>query len=131
MDGHPASLSVRPLRVSAHDERRWKRLVNLATLLDARYRIPGSRWRFGLDALIGLVPGVGDAASAALSLWIIWQGYRLGASRSALAAMAANVGVDALIGAVPLVGDAFDAAYKANQRNVALLHRDLARTPHR
>lgn len=125
MSAYPAALGSGPLPVSARDERRLQRLINLASLLDARFRIPGSRWRFGLDALIGLLPGVGDAASAAISIWIIWQGYRLGASRRTLAAMVANVGIDTLIGAVPVVGDAFDAAYKSNQRNVALLQRDL------
>jgi Domain of unknown function (DUF4112) len=125
MDVHHVPLGAKPQRLSARDERRLDRLVKLARLLDARFRIPGSRWKFGVDSLLGLVPGVGDAASAAVSIWIVWQGYRLGASRQTLAAMVANVGVDTLIGAVPLVGDAFDVAYKSNQRNVALLHRDL------
>lgn len=125
MDGYPTVLGTKRPRVSARDARRWKRLVRLANLLDARFRIPGSRWKFGLDALIGLVPGIGDAASAGLSMWIVWQGYRLGASRRTLAAMIANLGVDAVVGAVPIVGDAFDVAYKANKRNVDLLRQDL------
>jgi hypothetical protein len=130
MRAYPAALGSRPLRGSARDERRLKQLVKLARLLDARFRIPGSRWQFGLDALIGLLPGIGDVAAAAISIWIIWQGSRLGASRATVAAMLANVGIDTLIGAVPVVGDVFDVAYKSNQRNVALLQRDLGVANH-
>ncbi len=113
------------LRASAREKRQLKRLIRLAALLDARYRVPGTGWKFGLDGLIGLVPGVGDAASAAISIWIVWQASRLGASKRTLLAMLSNVGVDALIGAVPVIGDVLDVAYKANLRNVALLQRDL------
>jgi hypothetical protein len=110
---------------SARDEARWRQLDSLAHLLDARYRVPGTTWRFGLDSAIGLVPGVGDAASTALSAWILWCGYRLGASKRVLARMAGNTAIDGLIGAVPIAGDVFDAAYKANRRNVEILRRHL------
>ena len=110
---------------SANDKANWRQLDGLAHLLDAHYRIPGTTWRFGLDSVIGLVPGVGDAASAALSTWILWRGYRLGASKRILARMAGNIAIDSLIGAVPLAGDVFDAAYKANRRNVEILRRHL------
>jgi Domain of unknown function (DUF4112) len=124
---HPASETRygRTRSPETSDVAHWRQLDGLAHLLDARYRVPGTTWRFGLDSVIGLVPGVGDAASTALSAWILWRGYRLGASKRVLARMAGNVAIDGLIGAVPLAGDVFDAAYKANRRNVEILRRHL------
>jgi hypothetical protein len=110
------------------DETRLRRLEAFAHLLDARFGVPGTRWRFGLDSVIGLVPGVGDVATAAIALWVLWQGHRLGASRAILARMAGNVAMDAVFGSVPLVGDIFDVAFKSNRRNVALLRRHLDQT---
>lgn len=101
------------------------RLRRLARLLDASIRIPGTRWRIGVDALIGLVPVAGDAAGVLLSSYIIWQAARLGARRGLLARMALNVAIEGLLGMIPLAGDLFDAAWKANQRNVRLLEREL------
>lgn len=98
----------------------------LAHLLDTSIRIPGTRWRVGLDAIIGLVPGIGDAAGGALSLYIVLKAARLGAGRATLARMLANVGIEVLVGAVPLLGDLFDAAWKANRRNVRLLESHLS-----
>ena len=109
------------------DEGRLQRLDAFADLLDARFRVPGTGWRFGLDSIVGLVPGIGDAATAAVALWVLWEGQRLGASRGILARMAGNVLVDAVFGSVPLVGDIFDAGFKCNRRNVALLRRHLGR----
>lgn len=102
------------------------RLRRFATWLDSGIAIPGTRLRFGLDPLLGLVPGLGDAAGAAIAVWLLVEGFRRGASRATLARMALNIGVDALIGAVPVLGDAFDFAWKANLRNVALLERHQA-----
>jgi hypothetical protein len=110
------------------DEARLQRLDAFADLLDARFRVPGTGWRFGLDSIVGLVPGVGDVATAAVALWVLWQSHRLGASKGILARMAGNVVVDAVFGSVPLVGDIFDATFKSNRRNVALLRRHLGRT---
>jgi len=98
----------------------------LARLYDAGLRIPGTRWEIGLDPLIGLVPGIGDALGAGVSTYILVQAARCGASGPVLLRMLANIAVDALIGSVPLVGDLFDAAWKANLKNVALLDRYLA-----
>ncbi|HEY7194083.1 MAG TPA: DUF4112 domain-containing protein [Gemmatimonadales bacterium] len=98
----------------------------LAYWLDAGIRIPGTGLRFGLDPLLGLIPGVGDAAGAVLAGWILVEAYRLGASRATLVRIAGNVAVDAGVGAIPLLGDIFDFAWKANLRNVALLERHLA-----
>ncbi len=94
--------------------------------LDAGIRIPGTNLRFGLDPILGLIPGAGDAAGAVLAGWILVAAIRLGASRATVVRIAGNVAVDAVVGAVPLVGDIFDFAWKANLRNVALLERHLA-----
>lgn len=109
------------------DAARLRRIAALAELLDARFRVPGTGWRFGLDSVIGLVPGIGDAAAMAAGLWVVWQARRLGAPPALLARMAGNVAVDAVLGSAPLVGDLFDAAFKSNRRNVALLRRHLER----
>jgi hypothetical protein len=110
------------------DEAQLQRLDAFANLLDARFRVPGTGWRFGLDSVVGLVPGVGDAATLAVALWVLLQAHRLGASKGILARMAGNVIVDAVFGSVPLVGDIFDVAFKSNRRNVALLRRHLGQT---
>jgi hypothetical protein len=97
------------------------RLRRLAWLLDSSIPIPGTRWSIGLEALLGLVPLVGDLAGILLSSTILIEAARLGASRSVLARMAVNVALEGVLGAIPLAGDVFDAAWKANQRNVRLL----------
>jgi hypothetical protein len=77
----------------------------------------------GLDPLLGLVPGLGDAAGALLAAWILIEAVRLGAPRATLVRMASNIAIDALVGAVPVLGDVFDIVWKANLKNVALLER--------
>ena len=103
-----------------------QRLESLSRLLDVAYRVPGTKIRFGVDALLGLLPGVGDVASAALSSYLIYEAYRLGAPRRALALMVGNVAFDTTIGAVPLVGDAVDVFWRANVRNMQILRSHLA-----
>lgn len=98
-----------------------ERLRRLAWLLDSSIRVPGTRWTVGIDALIGLVPVLGDAAGVLLSSYIVFEAARLGASKGVLARMALNIAVEGLVGAVPLLGDLFDAGFKANQRNIRLL----------
>jgi hypothetical protein len=93
--------------------------------LDAGIRVPGTNLRFGLDPILGLIPGAGDAAGAVLAGWILVEAIRLGASRATVIRIAGNVALDAIVGAVPLIGDIFDFAWKANLRNVALLERHL------
>lgn len=99
---------------------RTKRLRTLAWLMDNSIPLPGGL-RIGLDPIIGLVPGVGDAIGALISAFIINEARGMGAPRSVLLRMMSNVMIDTLIGAVPFAGDLFDAAYKANTRNLALL----------
>jgi hypothetical protein len=97
------------------------RLGRLAWLLDSAFLLPGTRFRFGLDALIGLIPGLGDAVGVLISSYIIREAARAGAPTSVLMRMALNVAVEGVFGLIPVAGDIFDAAWKANQRNVALL----------
>jgi hypothetical protein len=98
-----------------------ERLRRLAWLLDSSIRIPGTGLTVGLDALIGLVPGIGDLVGVALSSWILKEAHALGVSKAVLARMTLNVLIEGAVGAVPFAGDLFDAAFKANQRNVKLL----------
>lgn len=104
---------------------RLARLDRLGYLLDNSIRIPVIGYRIGWDALIGLIPGVGDIAGMALSVYIIAEAARFGLPRATLARMVGNVIVEAVVGAVPLLGDLFDAAFKANLRNLALVHAQL------
>ena len=94
-------------------------------LLDASILVPGTRFRFGLDPIIGLVPGFGDFAGAALSGYIVYEAWRLGVPPRALARMIANIGLEAAIGTVPVAGDVFDAAWKANLRNLDIVRRHV------
>lgn len=111
---------------SPRNEARLKRIHLLSRLLDEQFRIPGMTYRIGLDGLLGLIPGVGDAAGALLSAYILYEAMRLGASRTVLLRMVANIGIDTLVGAIPVVGDIFDVVWKANKKNTALLHAYLA-----
>ena len=98
-----------------------ERLRRLAWLLDSSIPIPGTRWTVGIDALIGLVPVLGDVAGMLLSSYILLEAVRLGAPKRVLARMALNIAVEGLVGSIPLLGDLFDAGFKANQRNIRLL----------
>lgn len=101
---------------------RLERLKRLARTLDSSIVLPGG-YRIGLDGFIGLVPGVGDLVGAVLATYIIVESARLGASKWLLARMMLNVLVETAIGVIPVLGDLFDFAWKANNRNVALLER--------
>ena len=98
-----------------------QRLKQLAWLLDSSIPIPGTRFTIGLDALIGLLPFIGDMVGVALSSFILKEAARLGAPKSVLLRMSFNVALEGIVGIVPFAGDVFDAAFKANQRNVRLL----------
>jgi Domain of unknown function (DUF4112) len=103
-----------------------RRVEQLAYWLDDRYRLPGTRFRIGLDGLVGLIPGVGDAVTSTLTAYIIYEAWRLGVPTSMLARMLANLGIDTVVGIVPVVGDLLDVGFKANRRNLRLLHRHLS-----
>jgi hypothetical protein len=102
-----------------------KKLERLAWFLDSSIKVPGFNARFGLDGLIGLIPGVGDVISALISSVVISEAARMGAPKILLLKMAFNVLIDTLLGAVPLIGDLFDFVWKSNQRNVRLLNQYL------
>jgi len=103
------------------------RARTLARLLDSAARVPGTGIRFGADAVLGLVPGLGDVAGAALAGYLVLLAQRLGAPRAVVLRMLGNVAVDTIGGTVPLIGDLFDVAYKSNLRNLALLERAIER----
>jgi len=108
--------------LSAADRaRRLARVRRLAWLLDAAVKVPGTKFRFGLNTVVGAAPGVGDAAMAAVSLYIVYEAYQLGLPKQQIARMVGNVAVEAVAGSVPILGDLFDAAFKANLRNIALI----------
>jgi hypothetical protein len=100
---------------------RMAQLDALATLFDTAFLIPGTNIRFGIDALIGLVPGIGDVITTAMSAWLIHQARQLGAPKHLIARMIGNTALDGLVGIVPFLGDAFDVAFRANRRNMKLL----------
>ena len=101
------------------------RLEQLADLLDARFRLPGTPIRFGLDSIVGLIPGIGDIAVTVPSAWMVWRGYRMGLRKRHLTRMGINTAVDYVIGSIPLIGDIFDVGFKANLRNAAILREEL------
>jgi len=113
--------------LATRDPRQVARLRTLTRLLDSAVQIPGTRYRVGFDALVGLVPGIGDAIGAVFSTFIVFQAARMGASKSTLARMMGNVALDTIVGEIPLLGDLFDAGWKANTRNLSLLEEHLQR----
>jgi hypothetical protein len=98
-------------------------LERLGWLMDDLFRVPVLGWRFGLDALVGLIPGLGDTASSLVSFYILAAGVRYRVPKITLLRMGVNLGIDYVLGSLPLVGDLFDAWWKSNQRNVDLLRR--------
>lgn len=111
---------------SDHEERLLC-LRQLADLMDSRFAIPGTRYRLGLDSLIGLIPGVGDTITTLISAYVIREAHQLGAPFSLKMRMGWNVMVDAVVGSIPLIGDLFDIGFKANRRNLRLLERHMER----
>ena len=106
-----------------NDKRGLELLRRWARMFDSAFRIPGTQIRFGIDPILGLVPGVGDLASPVLSLFMIWQGTRLRVPKVVLARMVFNALIDAISGVVPVLGDLFDFGWKATEWNMALLER--------
>lgn len=115
----------RRIAVTTADEH----LDHIASVLDDMFRVPGTRIRFGLDFLIGWIPGIGDAAVGIASLVIIIAAWRRGAALVTLSRMVINVVLETVLGAIPVVGDAFHVVWKANRRNYRLFMREKSRVP--
>ena len=103
------------------------RARTLTNLLDNAVRVPGTSMRFGLDPVLGLIPGLGDVAGAALSGYVVLLASQLGAPTTVIVRMLGNVVIDTVGGTVPVIGDLFDAGWKSNSRNLALLERHLGK----
>ena len=110
-------------------EQRLARLDAIAKLLDVAFIVPGTKFRYGIDGLIGLIPVVGDIITTAISLWVVREARALGAPWHITARMLANVAVDGVVGMVPVAGDAFDVMFRANVRNVRMLKRWMDKQP--
>lgn len=102
-------------------------LALFVDLFDTRWCIPGTNWRFGLDALAGLVPGIGDVVSGLAGLYVLETARRAGAGKALLGRMIGNLVLDTVVGSVPLLGRVFDIAFKANKMNLRLLEEHMAR----
>ena len=100
---------------------RLDRLDRLAGNLDSRYRIPLTNIRFGWDAVLGILPGIGDIAALAPGAYILLEAHQMGVPGSVKARMVANTGIDLLVGSIPLIGSIFDVGFRSNRRNVALI----------
>lgn len=109
--------------------RSLERLERMTRMMDARFRLPGTSVRFGWDVLLGLVPGIGDLVSGAVSLMLLREARRAGVGWSGQARMVGNILIDGLVGTVPVLGDVFDLAFKANERNLAILRKHLPADP--
>lgn len=109
----------------AHPEAALRWIRQLTQMLDSNFKVPGTNWTFGWDGLIGLVPGVGDLVTGALSCYVVILARRMGAPKHVIVRMLGNVAVDLAAGAVPVVGDIMDFAWKANRKNLRLLERHL------
>ena len=104
-----------------------ERVEKLARLLDAQFSLPGTQVRLGVDGLLGIIPGIGDAIGFLLAGYIYSEALRAKVRKRTIAAMAVNTIVDTAVGAVPVLGDLFDIAFKANIRNANLILRDMER----
>ena len=100
----------------------------LSKLMDSQFRVPGTAIKFGFDSIVGLIPGVGDAVTIVVPLWVLYQAHSSGVRKRTLARMLGNIAVDATVGVVPVLGDIFDVYWKANVRNLRLLESELNKT---
>jgi hypothetical protein len=101
------------------------RLRTVSNLWDRAFGIPGTKWRVGLESVVGLLPVGGDVVGLGISIYILWQVVQFNLPKTILLRMVFNIAIDALVGAVPLLGDLFDMTWKANTKNVSLLEAHL------
>lgn len=123
---HPTDQRIADLKGREQAHRRLRRL---AKLMDSQVRVPVLGLRIGADAVLGLVPGVGDALSGLIGAYLIYEAHRLGIPRSAVLRMAANTAIDTAIGAIPFAGDIWDFFFRANDRNMQILARHVGGVP--
>ena len=102
-----------------------RRIEAMEAMLEGMFVIPGTNRRVGLDSLVGLIPVIGDIATAAMGAWIVWEARNLGMPKWQLTRMAANVGFDTLVGAIPFAGDVFDFLFKSNTKNLRIIRKHL------
>lgn len=102
-----------------------RRIEGLERLLESSFTLPGLNRKFGLDAIVGMIPGVGDVVTGAMGLYIVWEARNLGMPKWQLWRMAGNVGFDSLLGVVPLAGDVFDFFFRSNSRNLKIVRKHL------
>ena len=123
---HPTDQRIADLKGREAVQRRLRRL---AKLMDSQVRVPGLGLRIGADAVLGLVPGVGDVISGVIGAYLIYEAQRLGIPRSAVIRMIANIAVDTALGAIPVAGDIWDFFFRANDRNMQILARHIGGLP--
>ena len=123
---HPSDQRIADLKGREEAQRRLQRI---AKLMDSQIRVPVIGLRIGADAIIGLVPGVGDIVSGAIGAYLIYEAQRLGIPRSAVIRMVANIVFDTAIGAIPFAGDIWDFFFRANDRNMQILARHIGGLP--
>ena len=102
-----------------------RRIEAMEAVLERGFTLPGTNRQFGLDAIIGLIPVLGDLITTAMGAWIVWEARNLGMSKFQIARMAANVGFDSLLGLVPFLGDALDLFFRSNTRNLKIIRKHL------
>jgi hypothetical protein len=121
----PRSPSALPTHLTPQQVKKLKHLQSLSYWWDNSIGIPGTKWRFGLESLVGFLPFGGDAAGILLSCYLVWQAMEFGLPKELLSQMVGNLLLDGLAGSVPMVGDFFDMSWKANARNINLLEHYL------
>ncbi len=127
----PATFYAQPTAPATEAAARLARIRRIAWLVDAAFHVPGTRYRFGLNSVIGLFPGGGDAVLGLISLYIVQQAHALGLPPGKLARMVGNVALEVAVGSVPVLGDLFDVALKANLRNLRIVEEHLGIRPQR
>jgi len=123
---HPTDQRIADLKGREEAQRRLQRI---AKLMDSQIRVPLIGLRIGADAILGLVPGVGDILTGAIGAYLIYEAQRLGIPRSAVIRMVANIAFDTAIGAIPVAGDIWDFFFRANDRNMQILARHIGGLP--
>jgi hypothetical protein len=119
----PGEALPRSRRAEGNESITDEQLNILAGVLDDIFQVPGTNIRFGLDALLGIIPGLGDVLTSVASLLMIYSAWERGVSRATIGRMLANIAIDSAVGSIPVAGDLFDVAWKSNRKNYEILMR--------